>query len=416
MNKSDSEKIAGLLEKLGYSPASKPIEANLVIINACSVRQSAIDRVFGQIENLNKIKKLNKKLKIILTGCLLEKDKKILKTKVDRILNIKELNQWPLYLKPESAKLNFDYFSMPPIYQSSFKAFIPIMTGCNNYCSYCVVPYTRGQEVSRKVKGVLNEANLLANNHYKELTLLGQNVNSFNPPDKENFSKQNPFRHNFARLLWEINQIKNLARIHFISAHPKDMTSEVIKALTLPKQINYLHLPIQSGSNKILKLMNRGYSSEDYLQLIHEIRKTKPEIALGTDIIVGFPNETEEDFQKTLDIYQKIKFDIAYIAIYSPRSQTLAAKIYPDNLSYSEKKKRWNKLHQLMEKITFEKNQKYKNKTVSILVEKSNKGYLWGNSSEMKLVKLKGPKKIIGQIVQAKIKESKTWVLKGELL
>jgi tRNA-2-methylthio-N6-dimethylallyladenosine synthase len=299
-----------------------------------------------------------------------------------------------------------------PHYHNKFSALVPIMTGCNNFCSYCAVPYVRGRERSRKVVEVLVEIKKLAQQGYLEIILLGQNVNSYLPKDKKIFSRRNPFKHPFAALLWEINQIKGLERIFFTAPHPKDMADEVIKALALPKMVNYLHLPVQAGSDKILKRMNRHYRASDYLKLVKKIKKQKPDIALGTDIIVGFPGETKKDFAATVALYRKVEFDIAYTARYSPRAGTVAAKL-SDNISVREKDRRWWVLQRLMEKIALEKNQKYRSQIVSVLVDKYKDGRCEGNSREMKRVEFQGSKELVGKVVQIKINKALTWILQG---
>jgi tRNA-2-methylthio-N6-dimethylallyladenosine synthase len=257
----------------------------------------------------------------------------------------------------------------------------------------------------------------LKERNYKEITLLGQNVNSFNPIDlNESKSKDNPYSHPFACLLWEVNKI-GIPRIYFTSSHPKDMSDEVIDALKLENMGNYIHLAIQSGSDDILEGMNRKYSVENYLDKINKIRKINPEIAIGTDVIVGFPGETEEDFQKTCDIYKKVKFDIAYPAIYSDRSGTVAFDM-PENIKIDNitKKERRDALQKIMEDITLEKNKKYLNKNLSVLVDGRDGDYLKGNSKELKIVKFKGGDDLIGEIVNINIRKIQTWNLYGELI
>jgi len=286
------------------------------------------------------------------------------------------------------------------------------MTGCNNFCSYCAVPYVRGREVSRSVGEVLDEVKNLAKNGCLEIMFLGQNVNAYRPVDTKNFSKKNPYKHPFAALLWEVNQIFGIRRIFFTAPHPRDMTDEVIDALTLPKMVNYLHLPLQAGDDKVLKRMNRSYTAADYLKLVAKINKKKPGIALGTDIIVGFPGETKKQFENTVKLYKKADFDIAYLAIYSPREGTAAAK-FEDDVPRVEKKRRRDVLQNLMEKIVLEKNQKYVGKKVSVLVDEYKNGKCIGNSREMKRVRFSGKKNMIGKIFEVKVKKSFEWILEG---
>jgi len=412
MNKSDSERIRTVFEKLDFGEVGSVDKADFVVINACSVRQTAIDRIWGLLEQFRNLKK-KKKLVTILTGCLLEKDKKNLGKKFDFVFNIKELGKLRSFLSKNNLRTEKDYFQVSPKYSSRFQAFVPIMTGCNNFCSYCVVPYARGREVSRSVRSVLAEIKRLAQNGCQEVCLLGQNVNSYLPKDIGFFSKKNPFKHNFARLLWEVNQIEGIERLNFVAAHPKDMTDEVIRAMGLSKQMNYIHLALQSGDDDVLRAMNRKYTTADYFKIIKKIRQIRSDIAIGTDIIVGFPGETKKQFENTLKFYKKVGFDISFHARYSPRYGTASAKLV-DNVSRLEKKKRWQAAQSLMEDITLKKNQKYLNKQVSVLIDQAGKSFVEGNSSEMKRVRVKNVDYKIGDIVQTKICEAKTWILIGE--
>jgi len=315
MNKSDSERIASILKKQGYLPALKEAEADLILINVCSVRQSAVNRVYA------KVNKYFKKKKIILTGCVLKEDKNKLKNKVSEFWH-------PDY-----------YFECLPIHQSKFQAFLPIMTGCNNFCAYCVVPYTRGREKSRPAKEIIREIKSLVKKDYKEVILLGQNVNSYKDKNV-----------NFPKLLKKINNIKGNFKINFITSHPKDMSDELIETMAkCQKLIKEIHLPVQSGDNEILKKMNRHYTASHYKKLIKKIKQKIPGIKISTDIIVGFPGETKKQFQNTVKLAKEIKFEKAYIAKYSPRQGTWAFKL-KNNVSPQEKKTRWQILEKLINK------------------------------------------------------------------
>ncbi len=416
MNKSDSERVAAALEKIGYKPARSEAQADLVVLVACSVRQAAVDRLFGKARELAKLKTHNLKLKTVLTGCVLPQDKKKFIGKFDFILNLEDISK----LKNPKSKiqdtkykiLNTGYLHLQPRRTEKFRAYVPIMTGCNNFCSYCAVPYVRGREASRPAAEVLAEIKNLAKNGCLEVTLLGQNVNAYRPSDVKIFSKKNPYKHPFAALLWEANQTPGIERIFFTAPHPRDMTDDVIRALTLPKMVNYLHLPVQAGDDEVLKRMNRRYTVADYLKLVAKIKKKKPGIALGTDIIVGFPGETKKAFQNTVELYKKADFDIAYLAIYSPRQGTAAAKLV-DDVPRQEKKRRRDILQKLMEKIVLEKNQKYVGKTVSVLVDKFKNGQCVGNSREMKVVRFSGKKNMVGKIFEVKVKKALEWILEG---
>ncbi len=413
MNKSDSERVAAILEKIGYELAKNEVQADLVVLLACSVRQAAVDRLYGRARELNKIKKNNPAFKTILTGCILPKDKKKFIGKFDLVLDLKQVIDLEKF-KNYCQSWHEHYFKIEPRYSIKYSVFVPIMTGCNNFCSYCAVPYVRGREVSRDVADVLIEIKNLAKNGCLEIVLLGQNVNAYRPADIKNFSKKNPYKHPFAALLWEVNRIPGIERIFFTAPHPRDMTNDVIDALTLPKMVNYLHLPLQAGDDRILKKMNRSYTAADYLKLVKKIRKKKPDIALGTDIIVGFPGEIKKAFQNTVDLYKKANFDIAYLAIYSPREGTAAAK-FRDDVPRAEKKRRRDILQNLMEEIVLEKNQKYVGKVLSVLVNEFKNGKCIGNSREMKMVRFPGKKNMVGKIFEVKINRAFEWILEGQL-
>jgi tRNA-2-methylthio-N6-dimethylallyladenosine synthase len=452
MNKSDSERIQGLLDGFGFIKTDKDEEADLIILNSCSVRQAAEDRIFGLVKNYVALKKQNPELVVAITGCMPGRDKENkFKDKMpglDLYFPISELNEFPqrlAELRPEwtpchsdrasrrveeslkdclrdpSASLHSarddkeNYFSVTPRYSSKFHAFVPIQTGCDRFCSYCAVPYARGREKCRPVKDILEEIKKLGESGCVSVELLGQVVNNYKASDPENFSKNNPYKDHFASLLWEINQISEMKRVHFTSAHPIYMNDEIIDALALRNQINYLHLAVQSGDNKILKKMNRPYTCEDYLKIIDKIRAKRPEIALGTDIIIGFSGEREVEFQNTLDLYKKADFDIAYLGIYSPRSGTVAAKNFKDDVPQEEKKKRWHRLQELMEQTALRKNQKYVGQEVEVLVDKSEHGKCSGWSREMKFVELPGDANLIGRLVKVKIEEAMEWILRGKI-
>lgn len=427
MNKNDSERIAGLLSSLGFKSVNKPEKAGLLIINTCSVRQASEDRVFGTIRNWQKLRKKNPNLIIAVTGCMPGRDKDgKLKKKlkgVDLFFPIRELPLLTVMLDRDVAcyvSTSNDYWQFIPKREENSRAFITIQTGCNNFCSYCVVPYARGREKNRSVKDILKEIRSAVKNGSKEITLLGQVVNNFRLQisDLRLLNKKNLFKQedDFAALLWEINQIPGEFRLHWTASDPQYFNQAQIQALTLPKQVNYLHLPVQSGDNGILKKMNRKYTREYYINLVKKIRKARPGIAIGADIIIGFCGETEEQFQNTVDLYKKCDFDIAYLAMYSERSGTLAAKKFKDDVPRTEKKRRWQVLQDLMEKITYQKNQKYIGKTVSVLVDNYKNGWCSGNFSEMKLVKFSSRKNLIGKIVKVKISQAQEWILRGEVV
>jgi tRNA-2-methylthio-N6-dimethylallyladenosine synthase len=378
MNISDSERIASVLKKIKYRPVLDENKADLILINSCSVKQKAIDRIFGQERKWQKLKEQNHNLIIALTGCILEKDKKKFKDKVDLIFDIKKLPELPkkiieiqqrakmqqyLEIKPS----NIDYFYIKPKYSTKNIAYVPIMTGCNNFCSYCVVPYTRGREISRPIEEILCEVKNLIKKKYKEIILLGQNVNSYNykfsmdsisSSQTFNFQflnkfkiKNSKFKINvitFPLLLKIIATLPGKFQINFLTSHPKDISDELIDVMVKCKKIKKeLHLPLQSGDDEILRKMNRHYLVDYYLKLIQKIRKKMKKIFLSTDIIVGFPGETKKQFENTVKLCKKIKFNKAFISQYSPRPGTIAAKLN-DDISKEEKKRRWKILNNLI--------------------------------------------------------------------
>ncbi|TSC54142.1 MAG: hypothetical protein LiPW16_137 [Microgenomates group bacterium LiPW_16] len=326
MNEADSERIAGWYEGKGWKPAKNIYNADVAIINTCSVRQSAEDRVYGLINNLMKVKGQKPRLrqgfggqaKIILTGCMLYHPIVYLKKKLPKIVEFKRIEE---------------FHSVSAVRQSPIHTWVPISQGCDNFCSYCVVPYTRGREKSRPMEEIVCEAEELARRGYKEITLLGQNVNSYRP--------------SFAKLLTVLHGIPELEKISFLTSNPWDLTDDIIEAMKLPKIDRYLHLPVQSGDDEILKRMNRHYTAKDYLNLVKKIRQEIPDIKIGTDIIVGFPGETEKQFQNTVNLCKKVGFVKAYIAQYSPRPGTAAYKL-KDDVSPEEKKRRWRILDSLI--------------------------------------------------------------------
>lgn len=424
MNKNDSERIAGLLSSLGFVMTEEESTADVVLINTCSVRQSAEDRVYGAQEKYLEYKKTKPDMIVAVTGCMPGRDKaRAFKKRLPATdlyfptPDMVHLPRWIAELRPElvnSASLEEDYLKVHPRRVPSAQAFVTIQTGCNKFCTYCVVPYARGLERNRSVRDVLEECRELVAHGIVEITLLGQTVNSFKASDPESFSKDNPYKDHFAALLWEINQLEGLHRLHWTAAHPLSMTDEVIDALKLPKQVNYLHLPVQSGSTEVLKRMNRKYTREQYLEVIRKIKAARPGIALGSDIIVGFSGETPEQFEETISLYREVDFDISYNAQYSIRSGTLGIKLYADDVSKEEKRDRWDRIQELMEEISFRKNQAFIGKTVSVLIDKIDNGFVSGNSFEMKLVRFASKdESLVGKIVDVEVKEVKAWVLEG---
>lgn len=410
MNKSDGERIASVLENMSYQPVNKPDQADLIIVNMCSIRQSAVDRVYGLARKFSELKKQNPNLKIALTGCVLLPDKTKLKKQFDLIFDIKNLPKisemlcYPLIIPRPNA---LEYFSVFPNSDSLVTAYIPIMTGCNNFCAYCVVPYVRGKEVSRSAQEIIEEVKKLIKKGYKEIILLGQNVNSYKDKNV-----------NFPQLLKLINDLSGNFWLRFITSHPKDLSDELIEIMAKSKKITeYLHLPVQSGDNQILKKMNRGYSIDQYKNLIEKIRKQIKGISISTDIIVGFPGETKKQFKQTTKLMKWAKFDMVYTAQYSPRPMTAASKL-EDDISKKEKIRREQVLTKILKKTALKNNKKYINKTIEILIEQKIKNdFYLCKTRTFKNVKIKDPKGSlkIGQFIKIKIIKATPWGLEGQI-
>jgi len=423
MNEHDTEKIIWTLEKIGYQQTINRSEADIIIFNTCAVRKTAEDRVFGQLGELQDLKRKNPSLIIAVCGCLMQKedirDYFLKKHRhIDIVFGTNNIHKLPQLIDRhlrtndrvidvvEDTKEISDNIDSNRKY--SYKAFVDIMYGCNNFCSYCIVPYTRGRERSRSVKSIINEVENLAQTGCKEITLLGQNVNSYGKTLDEKIT--------FSQLLTLLNEIEGIERIRFMTSHPKDFSEDLIEAYkNLDKLCNHLHLPVQSGSNRILKLMNRKYTKEEYLEKIYKIREYIPDIAITTDIIVGFPGETEEDFEETLYLVKSAKFDSAFTFLYSIREGTNAAKMsnqIPDEIKHD----RFQRLLDVLYPIGLESNKKLINTIQRVLVEetsKSDENVLSGRTETNKLVHFKGNNNIIGQIVDVKITDAKTFTLEG---
>ncbi len=395
MNKNDSERIASFFDKNGLVEADMK-EADVIVVNACSIRESAIDRIHGKMKNIRGMKK---KPITILTGCVLQKDRLKVSSLFDHILETKDLSRWSLpFINPEDK----EYFDIMPK-RKNRSALISVMTGCNNFCSYCAVPYTKGREVSRSWEEVLKETEEAVKNGCREVWLLGQNVNSY----KGGVS--------FADLLKKINEIKGSFWIRFTSSHPKDFSPELVNAMAeCSKVTEYLNLPLQSGDNDVLKMMNRPYTANRYKEIIDMVREKIPRIAISTDIIVGFPGETEKQFRNTVKMVNEIRFEMAYISRYSPRPGTVSAKM-EDNVPTEEKRRREKVLTEIIKEISLLKNKEYKGKKEEVLVlEKRKNGQLVGKTRGYKSVLLKGPKRLVGEFVKVKITHVSPWGLKGE--
>jgi tRNA-2-methylthio-N6-dimethylallyladenosine synthase len=394
MNLNDSERVSSFFQENGLVESSEE-EADVLVFTACSIRQSAIDRVVGKIKELNE---KGKKPITILTGCVLDEDKKSMESLFDYVLKIKDLPCWPLPFLKKSSK---SYLEINPK-RNGISAHISIITGCDNFCTYCVVPYTRGRVSSRPTEDIIQEVKQAVEEGHKEIWLLGQNVNSY----KEKVD--------FAGLLREVNKIKGDFWIRFTSSHPNDFSDDIINAMKDCKKVtNYLNLPVQSGNDEILKKMNRPYNISQYKSIVKKVKEKIPDIFISTDIIVGFPGEKEKHFRNTINLFNEISFDMVYIGRYSPRKQTLAYKM-GDTVPPGEKKRREKILNELLKENNLEKNKNFIGKKMKILVLKSNnKGLLFGKTKNYRNVKLKGSKKMVGSFVDVKITDSSLWGLKA---
>lgn len=427
MNLHESEKISGILSGMGMSAVNEPENADVVVFNTCCIRDTAERRALGNIGKMKELKKKNKNLLIVVTGCMTQQNGFAENMKeryqyVDVILgthNISDLeNQIRIRLEKKkrvAAVLDADGYiddETTPVTRTSFpNAWVNINYGCNNFCTYCIVPYVRGRERSRDMKSIISECEKLINDGYKEITLLGQNVNSYgNDVPDENV--------NFANLLREVAKIDGKFRIRFMTSHPKDLTEDVVKAIRDNDKIcNNIHLPIQAGSNSVLKNMNRRYTREHYLGLIEMIRRYLPDCGITTDIMVGFPYETEEDFLDTMDIVEKVRFSTAFTFIYSIRKGTKAAEM--PQIPYEIKQNRIKRLIARQNEITEEISKDYVGNVYEILVEgmqEKKNGYVVGRTESGRLVSAKGDESMIGEFKNVKITAVKNAQLLGEIL
>ena len=435
LNENDSEKLCGMLEEMGYEKTENGEEADIALFNTCCVRENAEDKLFGKLGELKRLKE-EKGIIIAIGGCMMQEKHITDKIKqsypfVDIIFGTHTLQRFPedLYkVLTEKIKLedilDIDgkvYEGLPIKRDSNIKASVTIMNGCNNFCSYCIVPYVRGRERSREPRAIIEEVKGLAKQGYKEITLLGQNVNSYLRVERE---KQIPFEeyegvHSFATLLEAINKIDGIERIRFVSPHPKDFTDDVIDAISkCDKVCKLVHLPLQSGNTKVLKEMNRKYTKEQYLNLVDKMKAKIPNLTLSTDIIVGFPGETDEEFEDTLDVVRKVKFEQVYMFIYSRRVGTPGDRM-ENQIPEEIKHKRFDKLKELVESQIEENNQKYVGTIQKVLVEgksKNNQELLTGRTDSNKVVIFEGDKSLIGQMINLKIVSEHMWYLKGEVV
>lgn len=412
MNKSDAERLSSVMDLLGYKQTDREDKADIIFVLACSVRQSAIDRIYGKARKWNQLKS-KRKLRTYLSGCVLQTDKKKMEKIFDKFFDVKDIVKLPEVLGINDKCFEIaHYLDIMPNYSSTFSAFVPIMTGCNNFCTYCAVPYTKGREISRPMDSILKEVKSLVRKGYKHITLLGQNVNSYGL----DFSKTRQKKENFANLLLEVNKISGNFWVMFITSNPHDMTEDIINAVANSgKLVEYIHLPVQAGNDNVLKRMNRKYTQKQYLSLVDKIKEKIPNLAITTDTIVGFPGETKKQFEDSKKVYELVEYDMAYIAQYSPRPGTVSAKM-KDNVSREEKKAREEELTNILRKTALKKNKEMISKVFEVLFDKYEKGYLYGRTRTFKLVQAKGSKKLVGNFGKVKILSVTPWATKGILI
>ena len=406
MNKAESERLGSYLEELGYQTTATAEEADFIVLNSCVVRQSAENRVINKLNALKALKGSNPGLTLTVTGCLVNSETDHLKKDFPYVDYFLKPGDYPQWLEEQNMPKVESRPVLPP--HPSPSTFVPIIQGCNNFCSYCIVPYRRGRERSRPVAEIVGEVKELVHRGVKEVTLLGQNVDSYGHdlPDKPDL----------ADLLHELNAVDGLVRIRFLTNHPKDMNPRLIEAVAnFDKVCEQISLPVQSGDNEILKAMRRGYTAEHYRRLIAEIRRKIPGVALSTDVIVGFPLESEAQFRQTVNLLSELKFDTVHVAVYSPRTGTLAAGEFKDNVPAAEKRERLREVEQLQEGITTEINARLLGKTVEVLVEKEERGKWQGRTRTGKLVFSSSSDNHTGQLVKVRIEKTSPWSLQGKI-
>ena len=447
MNEHDSEVISGMLTQRGYTEAAGEDMRNtdIVIINTCSIRENADKRFFGTLGQLKKIKLANPNFTVCVCGCMMQQEhitKKLRQSYpwVDVIFGTHNIHEFPDMLEEMFQRRSTGEewtvnqirssreFRVDRVYRDSdriveglpakrlfgHKSFVNIMYGCNNFCTYCIVPYTRGREKSRRPEDIIAEVKALAADGVKEVTLLGQNVNSYRGVSADSGNEWD-----FADLIYALNEVEGIERIRFMTSHPKDLSDKLIAAFAeCDKLCNYIHLPVQAGSSSVLRRMNRKYTREQYLELVRKLREAVPGIAISTDIIVGFPGETEEDFCETLSLAEEIQYDSAFTFLYSPRRGTPAAD-YENQIPEDVKHERFNRLVEVMNRGSKARNAAFVGRVCRVLVDgpdKKSSGILNGRTEEFKLVDFEGPEELIGSMVDVEITASNTFSLQGRIV
>lgn len=425
MNEHDSENIEAILEDLSFIKTNIMEDADLILLNTCAIRENAHNKVFGMIGRIKHLKETKPNLIAGICGCMAQEEQVVEEIMqkykwLDIVFGTHNIYHLPQILKEtiDHQKQKIEVFSIegdiienvPVKRDHKYKAWVNIMYGCDKFCTYCIVPYTRGKQRSRTPKFILKEVQELIQLGYQEVTLLGQNVNAY--------GKDLNTDYNMANLLEDVAKT-GISRIRFVTSHPWDFTDEMIEIIkTYPNIMPYIHLPLQSGSNRILKLMGRRYTKESYMELYHKLKKNIPHSSITTDIIVGFPGETEDDFKETLEVVKKCQYDSAFTFIFSPRIGTPAAKM-EDSISLNEKERRLYELNQLINQCAKKANDQYLNKVVPVLIEgpsEKDSHMMMGYTDTMKLVNVKNAGDFIGKIVNVKITDTKTWSLDGELV
>ncbi|MED1201996.1 tRNA (N6-isopentenyl adenosine(37)-C2)-methylthiotransferase MiaB [Heyndrickxia acidicola] len=426
MNEHDTEVMAGIFIQLGYEPTDTVEDANVILLNTCAIRENAENKVFGEIGHLKPLKLERPDLLIGVCGCMSQEESvvnKILEKHqhVDMIFGTHNIHRLPNILKEAymSKAMVVEVWSkegdvienLPRVRRGNIKAWVNIMYGCDKFCTYCIVPYTRGKERSRRPEDVIQEVRQLAAHGYQEITLLGQNVNAYGKDFED-------IEYGLGDLMDDLHKI-DIPRIRFTTSHPRDFDDRLIEVLAKKgNMVEHIHLPVQSGSSEILKIMGRKYTREHYLELVRKIKAAIPDAVLTTDIIVGFPNETDEQFEETISLYKEVGFEAAYTFIYSPREGTPAAKM-KDNVPMNVKKERLQRLNDVVNEYSKKALESYKGQIVEVLVEgesKNNPDVLAGYTRKSKLVNFKGPKTAIGHLVKVRITDAKTWSLNGEMV
>lgn len=442
MNTSDSERVASVLERLGYESAAAETEADVLVLNTCSVKQKAEDKVYGLRKNLAKLHRHNPDLTVAVTGCMVrqsstQKDDEsrdhVLRVmpEMDIAFRIEDLAKLPDLLKIADPALTFsdeidegtleNYFKIAPKKGTEYSVFVPIMTGCDKFCTYCIVPFTRGRELSRNFNEIVEECRRHVEEGAVEITLVGQTVNSyglsFNDRKSGQFAQYG--KSPFAALLKEIDGFyeQGLRRLRFTSPHPRDFSDELIETMAGLKSIcPYIHMPVQSGDNRTLRRMNRNYTVEEYTAIMKKMQKAIPGIAISTDIIVGFSGETDEEFENTYNMYKTMEWDTCFISRYSPRKGTYSQKSLPDDISYALKEERWHRLNNLLREVCEKKHAAFVGKTVEVLTVQQVGETCTGRTREMKEIQFRSGRPQVGKLSQVKVTSSGRFWLTGELV